>query len=341
MSNDTVCPSQKLHISLPWLMAAFYLGGFLLNSLSLCLFGSRAMKWNSGVVLQFNLAISDMLVTPAAPFIVLYSLWDDWPFGVFLCQLKVFLLSVHVYGGICFLTLISIHRCSTVARHRGPTQSRMANPHYVRRLCVAVWVGLLLQGLPFFGLLDTWIDETDNTTKCLNFHQPNMAELFFAYNLAVLVVGVLVPFCIFGACYAWLGIFLSRVKARGADVKARAARVIAACMFIFALCYVPLHVTRTVGVTVALFHRTRCQLLNRAENWYYASFTISAANCCLDPLLYCFSSRRFREALRETLGRVRKRTALRGFCQQCTESDGTAEASDKPNSTVDTSDRVL
>ncbi|XP_064210643.1 P2Y purinoceptor 2-like [Anguilla rostrata] len=340
MSNSTVCPSQKLHPSLPWLMVVFYLGGFLLNSLSLCLFGSRAMKWNSGVVLQFNLALSDMLITPAAPFIVLYSMWDDWPFGVFLCQFKVFLLSVHVYGGICFLTLISIHRCSTVARHRGPTQSRMANPQYVRRLCAAVWVALLLQGLPFFGLLDTWVDEADNTTKCLNFHQPNMATLFFVYNLTVLVAGVVVPFCVFAACYAWLGAFLSRVKAQGADVKGRAARVIAACMFIFTLCYVPLHVTRTVGVTVALFHPTRCQMLNRAEDWYYASFTLSAANCCLDPLLYCFSSRRFREALRQTLANARKSGLLRRLCPQQAESEESADR-DKPNSTVDTSDRAL
>ncbi|XP_061115445.1 P2Y purinoceptor 2-like [Conger conger] len=339
MSNSTVCPPQKLHPSLPWLMVVFYLGGFLLNGLSLFLFRSRAMKWNSGVVLQFNLAISDMLVTPAAPLIVLYSLWDDWPFGVFLCQLKVFLLSVHVYGGICFLTLISIHRCSTVARHRGTSQSRMANPQYVQRLCVAVWVGLLLQGLPFFGLLDTWVDGMDNTTKCLNFHQPNMRELFFAYNLAVLVVGVLLPFCIFGACYAWLGIFLSRVKAQGADMKGRAARVIAACMFIFTLCYVPLHVTRTVGVTVALFHPSQCAMLSRAEDWYYASFTVSAANCCLDPLLYCFSSRRFRQALGEMLPDVRKVRILRSLCRQSAERE---ECADKPNSTVDTgtSDRV-
>ncbi|XP_061115443.1 P2Y purinoceptor 2-like [Conger conger] len=337
MSNSIVCPPHKLHPSLPWLMVVFYLGGFLLNGLSLFLFCSRAMKWNSGVVLQFNLAISDMLVTPAAPFIVLSFMWDDWPFGVFLCQLRVLLVSVHVYGGICFLTLISIHRCFTVARHRGTSQSRMANPQYVQRLCLAVWVGLLLQGLPLFGLVGTWVDGTDNTTKCMNIRQPNMRAQF-AYNLAELVVGVLLPFCIFGACYAWLGIFLSRVKAQGADMKGHAARVIAACMFIFTLCYVPLYVTRTVGLTVAFFHPSQCALLSRIQDWFYASVTISTANCCLDPLLYCFSSRRFRQALGETLPNVRKVRILRS--RQSAERE---ECADKPNSKVDTgtSDRVL
>ncbi|KAJ8379739.1 hypothetical protein SKAU_G00005170 [Synaphobranchus kaupii] len=288
MSNSTVCPSQKLHPSLPWLMVVFYLGGFLLNSLSLCIFGSRAMKWNSGVVLQFNLAISDMMVTPAAPFIVLYSLWDDWPFCLFLCQLKGFLLSVHVYGGICFLTLISIHRCSTVARHRGPAQSRMANPRFVRRLCTAVWVGLLLQGLPFFGLLDTWVD-AENSTKCLSGYQPNMAQFFFGYNLAVLVVGVVVPFCVFGHLLRVVGRVPVQRQGPGGGRQG------------------------PCGPGHRCLH---CQLLSRAEAWYYASFTVSAANCCLDPLLYCFSSPRFREALRGTLANARKPSLIRSFRQQ-------------------------
>ncbi|KAJ8397122.1 hypothetical protein AAFF_G00009760 [Aldrovandia affinis] len=340
MSNGTHCPSQKLHPALPWLMLLFYVCGFLLNSLSLWLFGSCATKWNSSAMLQFNLALSDVLVTPIAPLIVLYSLWDDWPFGLFLCQLKVFLLSVHVYGGICFLTLISIHRCSTVARHRGPTQSRMANPRFVRWLCVAVWVGLLLQGLPFFGLLDTWRDAS-NSTKCLSIHQPNMAMLFFSYNLAVLVVGVVLPFCVFGTCYVWLGVFLCGVKTQGAQgqgVRAHAARVIAACLFIFTLCYVPLHITRTVGVTIALFYPSQCQLLNEAEVSYYISFTLSSANCCLDPLLYCFSSRRFRQSLRRTLANARNRYLTRNLHQQPSDM---GENPVEPVSTVATSDMLL
>ncbi|KAJ8379738.1 hypothetical protein SKAU_G00005160 [Synaphobranchus kaupii] len=132
-----------------------------------------------------------------------------------------------------------------------------------------------------------------------------MAQLFFGYNLAVLVVGVVVPFCVFGTCYVWLGVFLSSVKAQGADVKAHAAR---------------------------------CQLLDRAVAWYYASYTISAANCCLDPLLYCFSSPRFREALRGTLANARKPNLIRSFCQQSAKSE---ESPDIPNSTMTTSDRAL
>ncbi|KAI1900574.1 hypothetical protein AGOR_G00051320 [Albula goreensis] len=336
MFNATICPSQRLPPALPWFMVVFYLGGFLLNSLSLWLFSSRTVKWNSSAVLQFNLALNDVLVTPAAPLIVLYSLWDHWPFGLFLCQLKVFLLSVHVYGGICFLTLISIHRCSTVARHPGLTQSRMADTCFVRRLCTAVWVGLLLQGLPFFGLLDTWKDE-NNSTKCLSFHQPNMVSLFFTYNLIVLVLGVLVPFGVFATCYTWLGMFLSRVRVRrvrGRGVRVHAARVITACMFIFTLCYVPLHVTRTVGVTVTLFYPSRCRLLSAIEVAYYISFTLSSANCCLDPLLYCFSSRSFRKSLVNIWIPCR----TQGLCLQQAEKEVNP---DDPFSTMATSEKPL
>ncbi|XP_036382007.1 P2Y purinoceptor 2-like [Megalops cyprinoides] len=337
--NGTECLTLKLHTAIPSFLSIFYLCGFLLNSLSLWIFASQRRKWNSGMVLQFNLALSDVLVTPATPFLVLYSLWDDWPFGRFLCQLKVFLLSVHVYGGICFLTLISVHRCSTVARHQGASKSRMANPGYVQRLCAGVWVGLLLQGLPFFGLLDVWRDR-ENSTKCLSFHQRNMAPLFFFYNLSILVVGVLLPLFVFVACYVWLSSFLSRMTAQGTQgraMKAHSARVIAACLCIFILCYVPLHITRTMGVTVALFHPGECPFLARVELSYYISFTLSSANCCLDPLLYCFSSRRFRATLWQKLKRVRQVCSL---CHARQREPEPGDNTDEPISTVNTTDRV-
>ncbi|KAI4793445.1 hypothetical protein KUCAC02_032721 [Chaenocephalus aceratus] len=43
-----------------------------------------------------------------------FAMGSHWPFGRFLCQVKIALLSSHFYGGTIFLTLICIHRYAAV-----------------------------------------------------------------------------------------------------------------------------------------------------------------------------------------------------------------------------------
>nr|XP_015222597.1 PREDICTED: P2Y purinoceptor 4-like isoform X2 [Lepisosteus oculatus]XP_015222598.1 PREDICTED: P2Y purinoceptor 4-like isoform X2 [Lepisosteus oculatus] len=304
LSNSTQCQPHRLHNALPCLLGIVYISGFFLNGLGLWVFGCHVKKWNASMVLQFNLALTDVLITPVAPFIVLYSLTDHWPYGQFLCQLKVGLLSAHMYGSICFLTLISIHRYLTVVQ--GASKSRCADKSFVKKLCLVVWVVLLLQGLPFFVILET--SEVHNSTKCLSIHQSGMAVLYFSYNVVVLIVGLIVPFTVCLVCYSWLSTYISRLNARSLKsraMKAKSVQVIAVCLLIFTGCYVPVHVARTIGVTVKLFYPAHCELLHRTEVSYYVTFTISSMNCCLDPLLYCFASKRFREAFQSYITSVR------------------------------------
>ncbi|XP_028664998.1 lysophosphatidic acid receptor 6-like [Erpetoichthys calabaricus] len=289
----TQCQPQKLNVVLPSLLAIFFIVGFILNCLSLWIFWFQIKKWNSGMVLQFNLAVADAIITPAAPFIVLYSLSDDWVYGQFLCQMKVYLLSVHMYGSISFLTVISIHRYMTVVH--GTKNPRFADVDFVKKLCLFVWVFLILQGLPFFGILKT--SYINNSTKCLSIHQNGMAELYFVYNVTVLIVGLMVPFCVCFICYSLLSSFISKINTcnvKGEVMKAKSTQMIAVSLFIFTICYIPIHITRTMGVTVKLFFPSHCTLLEKTEIAYYITYTLSGANCCLDPILYCFASKKFK-----------------------------------------------
>ncbi|XP_066568559.1 P2Y purinoceptor 3-like [Amia ocellicauda] len=302
--NTTQCHSATIHFILPCLMGIFYAVGFLLNSLSLWVFGSHVKNWNCGTVLQFNLALTDIVLTPMVPFMVLYLQQDDWPYGQFLCQLKACLLSIQMYGSICFLTLISIHRYMTVV-HRA-SKPCFADKSFIKRLCLGVWVGLLLQGLPFFVILKT--SEIDNSTKCLSIHQSDMSVIYFSYNVAILLFGLIVPFSMCVVCYSCLSVFMSKVKIcslKGQMMKAKSTQVITVCLLIFTICYIPVHVTRTIGVTIKLFFPFHCGLLERTEVMYYISFTLSSINCCLDPLLYCFASKHFRESFQSFLTAAR------------------------------------
>ncbi|MBN3299456.1 P2RY2 protein, partial [Amia calva] len=286
-----------------------FLGGLLLNCFSLWLFWFRVHHWTPGIILQFHLALSDALMTPSAPFMVFYlSLGSHWPFGQFLCQMKVFLLSTHLDGSIFFLTLISMQRYVTVVLYN--QRSRLKNRAFVCKLCCGVWLLLLLKGLMFFLMFKTSQAESrehgQNHTLCLSVFQMELMESYII-GFVLLVPCFLLPFGVSLACYSLLACSVSKVNSstpKGRSVKAKSLRMITICVVIFTLCFIPLEVSRTLGVVFQKVFRDRCSLLQSVETAYYVSWILAGANCCLDPLIYCYGSRKFTKAFRSSMRKI-------------------------------------
>ncbi|XP_078497012.1 lysophosphatidic acid receptor 6-like [Lissotriton helveticus] len=297
--NNTECQPQKIHIFIPVFLSFVFLCGFILNCISVWIFWFCIKPWNSTTILQFNLAISDAIITPAAPLIIIYSLTDDWTFGTFLCQFKVFLLSTHMYGSIYFLTLISLHRYFTVVHN--VKRSVLTRNSFIKKVSLVVWGCLLFQGFPFFFLLKT--TDIQDTTKCLSVHQTDMAVLYFVWNWTIIFSGLLIPFGITIICYTLLGRFILKMNPMNTVtkvMKSKSIQAISVSLVIFIICYVPVHITRTMGVTIKLFFPTHCGLLERVEVAYYITWMLSGTNCCLDPILYCFASDKFYSLFKES-----------------------------------------
>ncbi|XP_069098622.1 P2Y purinoceptor 2-like [Pleurodeles waltl] len=298
-NNNTGCQPQKMHLFIPCLLGVSFALGFVLNAISLWIFWFRIKRWNSTTVLQFNLAISDAIVTPAAALILIYSVTDDWTYGTFLCQLTVFLLSTNMYGSVYFLTLISLHRYFSVVHNvKGALLTQIS---FIKKICLIVWGCLVLQGIPFFFLLKT--SKIQGTTKCLNIHQSEMALLYFVWNTVFLVSGLIAPFGIIIICYVLLSRFILKMNplnAMSKTMKSKSIHTISMSLAIFIICYVPLHITRTIAVTVKLFFPMYCRLLETVEIMYYITWMLTGTNCSLDPILYCFASERFYYLFRDS-----------------------------------------
>ncbi|XP_056395854.1 lysophosphatidic acid receptor 6-like [Hyla sarda] len=294
--NFTTCQPQHIGIIIPISLGVIYSIGFVLNCISLWIFWFRVKQWNSTVILQFNLAISDAIITPAAPLIIIYSLTDNWTFGTFFCQFKVFLLSTHMYGSIYFLTLISVHRYFSVAQN--VKRKALTTKPFITKLCIIVWCCLFAQGIPFFFVLKT--SEIHGVTKCLSIHQNDQAVLFFVWNGVILFSGLLIPFTITLVCYSLLSRYILNVNPMNTLTNvmvSKSVQMIFVSLIIFIICYIPVHITRTVGVTITLFFPNMCSFLEKVEVAYYLTWMLSGTNCCLDPIIYFFGSDRFNSTL--------------------------------------------
>lgn len=296
-TNSTFhCQGENQHFALTFFLCLVFFIGFLLNIFSLWVFCCRFPCWTSGTTLQFHLALSDAIATPVTPMMAVYfAMGNDWPFGRFLCQVKIALLSSHFYGSTIFLTLISIHRYTTVVHfNRSCCIKRKA---FVRKLCGFVWGLLLIQALIFAFLLPP--SKEKGNSHCLSIHQRNLTDFYFIINFFLFIFGFLLPFSVSAVCYSRLANKLTNLKsdtAKGLKVKLKSQRMIGVCLLIFGVCFLPLNVVRTLGVVLKKFYPRECSLLQQIETTYYTTWILAGVNSCLDPVLYCFGSQNFRDA---------------------------------------------
>ncbi|XP_020496787.1 P2Y purinoceptor 4 [Labrus bergylta] len=289
------CLGESQHVSIPCLMCLVFLLSFLLNTFSLWVFCCRMPSWTAGTTLQFHLAVSDAIAIPVTPMMAVYfAMGNNWPFGRFLCQVKIALLSSHIYGSTVFLTLISFHRYAAVVHYN--RSSCIKQKQFVRKLCAGVWCALLIQSLIYAFVLPL-----SNNNQCLSIHQKNLTDSYFLINFILLIFGFLFPFLMSAVCYGRLANTLTRLNistAKGLRVKEKSQRMIGMCLLIFGLCFLPLNVMRTIAVVLKKYFPQHCYVLLKVETAYYASWILIGVNSCLDPLLYCFGSQKFLDASR-------------------------------------------
>ncbi|XP_068104076.1 lysophosphatidic acid receptor 6-like [Hyperolius riggenbachi] len=293
--NFTGCQPQPVNPFIPIFLSFIFFIGFVLNCISLWIFWFKVKQWNAMVVLQFNLAITDAMVTPAAPLIIIYSLTDRWSFGVFLCQFEIFILSIHVYGSMYFLAVISIFRYFSVAQNA--KRKVLTTKPFIKNLCLIMWGFLICQAIPSFFVVET--SEVHGVTRCLSIQQTDQTRLFYILTWVVLFVGLLIPFFITLASYSLLIRYLLRVKPMNSLSKvmlSKSVMTIFVTLMIFIICYIPNNITRVAVITIASFYRDNCSLLENVENVFNITAAIMATNCLMDPILYCFASDKFRTA---------------------------------------------
>lgn len=301
--SSVACSVESQPASIFVLICLVPMLGLPLNIFSMWVFKYHIPEWKAGTFLQFHLAISDLIFCPLAPFLMVYFALGHWPFGSVMCRLKIILLVIHFYGSIFFLTLISIHRCISVVYHH--QEFRMKQKGFVKKLCVGVWVVVLIKGVVCCLVLDT--SPVGNHTLCLSIHQEQYTEMYFLLNFILLLPGFLIPFTISLVCYSCLARSVSSINIyhkKGKLIKSKSHKMMVVCLLIFGLCFMPMNVIRTVMVVIKKFCPKHCRLLLQVETSYYVSWILSSVNCCLDPLIYCFASQTFTAAFRSSLRKI-------------------------------------
>ncbi|XP_044050267.1 apelin receptor 2 [Siniperca chuatsi] len=287
-----------------------------------------------------SLALADLCFLVTLPLWAVYTAMGyHWPFGQPLCQISSFLTALNMYASVFSLSMLSVERYWVLTgRRHSSHHAPQRCPSRALWILGGVWVlagvlalpGLLLRSVREVELdpesEDDWqlepIHPTDSGSVFLSCQMDysmligaeleetdrERAEMWWtaALSLKSTLIGFLLPLVILLVCYCSLAQLLSRHFGRGPRPdrrrQRRLLRVIVTLVMAFFLCWLPLHVNKTVSMLLEFgFVPYSCSLdqLLLAAHPYVTC--LAYLNSCLNPLLYAACDPTFRKRCRGAL----------------------------------------
>jgi pyrimidinergic receptor P2Y (G protein-coupled) len=145
-------------------------------------------------------------------------------------------------------------------------------------------------------------------------HDTTLPEEFDHYvHFSSAIMGLLfgLPCLVTLVCYGLMARRLYRPLpgAAQSSSRLRSLRTIIVVLTVFAVCFVPFHITRTIYYLARLLEAD-CQVLNIVNVVYKVTRPLASANSCLDPVLYLLTGDKYRRQLRRLCsgGRLQRPT---------------------------------
>uniref|UniRef100_A0A8C3X5B9 Purinergic receptor P2Y14 n=1 Tax=Catagonus wagneri TaxID=51154 RepID=A0A8C3X5B9_9CETA len=293
------CPQNTLITKqiIPVLYFVVFVAGILLNGVSGWVF-FYVPSSKSFIVYLKNIVVADFLMSLTFPFKILAdSGLGPWQLNVFVCRVSAVLFYINMYVSIVFFGFIGFDRYYKIVKPL--LTSFVQSVTSSKLLSVLVWSLTLLLAVPNMILTNQSVRE-GTRIKCVELKN----ELGLKWHKASSYIFVGIFWIVFLSLIIFYTaitrkIFKSHLKSRknSSSVKKKSSRNIFSIMFVFFVCFVPYHIARipyTRSQTEAHYSCQSKEILLYVKEF---SLLLSAANVCLDPIIYFFLCQPFREIL--------------------------------------------
>ncbi|KAM5291972.1 atypical chemokine receptor 2 [Ctenodactylus gundi] len=248
-------------------------------------------------VYLLNLAVSNLLFVVTLPFWAVSVAWH-WVFGNFLCKVVSALYTINFYSGIFSISCMGLDEYLEIvhARPLGRLRTRAGS----LLLAAAVWAVALAVSVPDMVFMRTH-EHPEGVWSChADFGGHGTTWKLFLRFLQNLL-GFLLPLVAMSFCYARIGCVLAKVRPRG---RSRALRMAVALVVAFFLFWFPYNLTLLLHSLLDLQVFGDCKVSQRLDYTLQVTESLAFLHCCFMPVLYTFSSRRFRQHLKALLATV-------------------------------------
>ncbi|KAF7660401.1 hypothetical protein LDENG_00282390 [Lucifuga dentata] len=250
------------------------------------------------IVYLKNLVAADLLMTLAIPLLAASTLpGAAIKLKIFACRYSNVVFYCCLYTSIALMGLISLDRFFKIVRPCGQVFGQ--NLMFSLIMSTLVWVGIFGgTAIPTMILTD---QSPDNKTRdfCMSLKGPvgltahKFVVLFMEIHFWI--VTILIVFCYICITLKVLKSFRNSGSNNSQGKKKTKLRVLLV-LLVFFVCFVPLHVMRIPFTQQELIEDDVC-----TERWmdvaHHFVLWLSTTNTCLDPFLYIFLCREYREKL--------------------------------------------
>ncbi|CAI9623970.1 unnamed protein product [Staurois parvus] len=276
------------------------------NILALFVIHKNRRKLNSTTLYSKNLVISDIFFAIASPTrIVYYALGFNWMLGEAFCRITALFLYINTYAGVNFMTCLSIDRFLAVVHpHRF---SRIRRVRSAKIICIVVWLLVFLQTFPLL-LMDMSNKEPDDKITCMeypNFEKiPNLPFML----LGACLIGYLIPLIIILFCYSQISLKLFQTAkknplAEKSGTNKKTTNTIILVIVVFFVCFTPYHIAIIQYMFKKLSYDPDCSEKQIFHAILHITVCLMNLNCCLDPLIYFFACKGYKNQIMRILRR--------------------------------------
>ncbi|XP_034037814.1 endothelin receptor type B-like [Thalassophryne amazonica] len=276
------------------------------------IYKNKCMR-NGPNVLIGSLALGDLLfILIAIPINVYKLIAKDWPFGVYICKLTPFIQKASVgitVLSLCALSIDRYHAVTSWSRVKG-----MGIPLWKAVEVTLIWLLAVVLAVPealAFDILEMphrgnkihiCMLHPEQSTAFMKFYRDVKDWWLFGFYFCLPVVCT-------GIFYTLMSCeMLSRKKgmhiALNDHMKQRkeVAKTVFCLVLIFALCWLPLHLSQILKMT--LYDQNdpyRCELLSFLLVMNYIGINMASLNSCINPFALYFVSQKFKNCFQTCL----------------------------------------
>lgn len=294
---------------LPVLYSILFLLGLVGNVLVLWVIVCGVRLRSMTDVCLLNLAFADLLLVCSLPFLA-HQARDQWSFGDAMCKVVLGAYHIGFYGGIFFITLMSMDRYLAIVHAVYSLRTRTRSFGMIA--ATVTWTAGFLASFPDLGFLQ--VQESPNSTNNISLfcaplyttgdgktpYERHFWSIFGLFKMNIL--GLLIPMLIMSFCYSQI----IRKLRYGQSSKNQAIRLVLIIVAVFFCCWVPYNIA-SFFKALELLHVSvymQCDSSKAIRIALQATEAIAYSHSCLNPLLYVFVGRKFRGHLLRLINRA-------------------------------------
>ncbi|XP_075788425.1 proteinase-activated receptor 2 [Pelodiscus sinensis] len=284
-------------VFLPIVYIAVFLIGLPSNAMALWVFFFRTKKKHPAVIYMANLALADLLFVIWFPLKISYHInGNNWIYGEGLCKVLVGFFYGNMYCSILFITCLSVQRYWVIVN---PIVHTRKKSEIAIAVSVAIWILILLSTIPLYLVDQTAYISNLNITTCHDVLPQNvLAHDMFNYFLSLAIGVFLFPAVLTVVAYVLMFKTLnaSNLEVNVGKKRKRANKLIITVLSIYLICFTPSNILLVVHYAL---------IRSYGQSNVYALYIIALCLCTLnsgiDPFIYYFVSKDFRNNLKNAL----------------------------------------